>query len=456
MSYIPHTAAERQAMLETIGATSLDDLFANLPAQLKCGPLPVPKGLGEMELEAEMRALGRKNRSTADLACFLGAGAYDHFIPPAVQELASRGELYTAYTPYQPEISQGVLQLMYEFQTMVAGLCGSEVANAGLYDGATALVEALRMAMRHTGRMKAVLLDGALHPNYIATAKTALRVLGVETEVHPPLGFRSDLVGLAAKARAAGEDLAGVAVGYPNFYGAIDELSGLAQSVQSTGGLLIAVGVPFAFGLLKPPGHMGVDIVCGEGQALGVPLQFGGPYLGYLASTKALVRRMPGRLVGKTTDVQGRACYTLTLQAREQHIRREKATSNICTNTALCAMMAHFYMSCLGKNGLQRAGELAVSKADLLRRELRTLSATSSSLIKAVPEYACFHEFVVETRVPASAVLQQLLTQGLLGGLDLGRYEPARKNQLLVCVTEKRSEAELQAYVETVARRSTR
>ena len=451
MSYIPHTEAERQAMLEAIGAKSLDDLFAHLPAQLKCGPLPVPQGLGEMELSAEMRALGRKNRSAADLACFLGAGAYDHFIPPAVLELISRGELYTAYTPYQPEISQGVLQLIYEFQTMVAGLCGSEVANAGLYDGATALVEALQMAMRHTGRTKAVLLDGALHPNYIATAKTALHVLGVEAAVVPPRGFRSDLDGLAAKAREAGEDLAGVAVGYPNFFGAIDELSELAMSVQGKGGLLIAVGTPFAFGLLKPPGHMGADIVCGEGQALGVPLQFGGPYVGFLASTKALVRRMPGRLVGKTIDVQGRACYTLTLQAREQHIRREKATSNICTNTALCAMMAHFYMSCLGKNGLKRAGELAVSKADLLRRKLRGLSETSGSLIKAVPEYASFHEFVVETREPAAAVLQKLLAQGILGGLDMGQYDASRKHQMLVCVTEKRSEAEMQAFVETVA-----
>ena len=448
MSYIPHTEAERAEMLSTIGAKSLDALFAHLPKDLRCGPLPVPAGLGEMELLAAMRALGARNRSTAELACFLGAGAYDHFIPPVVMELISRGELYTAYTPYQPEISQGVLQLIYEYQTMIASLAGCDVANASLYDGATALVEGLQMALRHTGRQARVILDGAIHPHYLDTARTALDVLGVKATLVPPAGgaFGSALDALAREVQAAGEEAACVAIGYPNFYGAIDGLDPLAEAAHRTGALLVAVGTPFPFGLLKPPGYMGADIACGEAQALGVPLQYGGPYLGYIASSKELVRRMPGRLVGKTLDVQGRTAYTLTLQAREQHIRREKATSNICTNTALCAMMAHFYLSALGKNGLRRAGELAVAKADLLRRKLKGARG-----VQSVPEYPVFHEFVFETQKPAAQVLEALLAQGILGGLDLGKYDPARKHQILVCVTEKRSVEEMEAYVAALA-----
>jgi glycine dehydrogenase subunit 1 len=305
--------------------------------------------------------------------------------------------------------------------------------------------------MRHTGRHARVILDGALHPNYLATVKTGLGALGLEPTVVSPKGFQSDVAALAAKAKEAGEELACVAVGYPNFFGSIEDLGKLAEDVHKTGALLVAVGTPFPFGLIKPPGHMGADIVCGEGQSLGVPLQYGGPYVGYIASSKDLVRRMPGRLVGKTLDVQGRTCYTLTLQAREQHIRREKATSNICTNTALCAMMAHFYMSCLGIGGLKRAGELAVSKADLLRRKLKALSQTSGGAVKSVPEYPVFHEFAVETKKPAAEVLDALLAKGILGGLDLGRFDPARKNQLLVCVTEKRSLEEIEAYVAAVS-----
>jgi len=446
MGYIPHTSQERDEMLKVIGAKSLEDLFSHLPDAVKCGPLDVPPGLGEMELSAELRRIASKNRPASDLACFLGAGAYDHFIPPVVGELISRGELYTAYTPYQPEISQGVLQLIYEYQTMIASLCGLDVSNASLYDGATALVEALTVALRQTSR-NVVILDGALHPAYIEVARAALRALHLTPEiVLARADFRSDTAGLLARAKAAGEQAACVAIGYPNFYGSVEDLSGFTQSVKDTGALAISVGTPFPYGLMTPPGHLGFDLACGEAQALGVPLQYGGPYLGYIASTKSLVRRMPGRLVGKTLDVQGRTAYTLTLQAREQHIRREKATSNICTNTALCAMMAHFYMSCLGKNGLKRAGELSVSKADLLRRKLKGAKG-----VKAVPDYPVFHEFVIETEKPAAQVLEAQLTKGILGGLDLGRYDGSRKHQLLVCVTEKRSTEEIDAYVKSLA-----
>jgi glycine dehydrogenase subunit 1 len=444
MNYIPHTDAERAEMLKAIGVRSLDELFAHLPAQVRCGPLKLPPGLSEMETQAELVRLAARNRSTQELACFLGAGAYDHFIPPAALELASRGEIYTAYTPYQPEISQGILQLIYEYQTMVAELTGLDAANASLYDGATALQEACQMALRHTGRMKAVVLDGTLHPHYLRTVQTGMHALGVEVRIRPPRAgsFLCDLDGLAEAAR---EDTACVAVGYPNFFGAVEDLAPLSAIVKKAGALLVVVADPFACGVLQPPGAMGANIVCGDAQSVGVPLQFGGPYLGYLACTKEVVRRMPGRLVGQTVDVQGRRAFTLTLQAREQHIRREKATSNICSNEALCAIMAHFYLSCVGRSGLRRAGELCVAKSDLLRRKLKDARG-----VKAVPAYPAFQEFVYETEKPAAEVLAGLLKRGILGGVNLGQYDAARDHQILACVTEKRTAAEIEAYVKAL------
>jgi glycine dehydrogenase subunit 1 len=443
MTYIPHTAAERDAMLGSIGLKTLDELFSHLPAEVKAGPLNLPTGLGEMELSAEMARRARLNRSTRDLVCFLGAGAYDHFIPPVVDQLILRGELYTAYTPYQPEISQGVLQIIYEYQSMVASLCGCDVANASLYDGATALVEGCQMALRHTGRNR-VVLDGAIHPNYIDTVRSLLRVQHVDVAVIPPHagGFQSDLDALGAAAHA---EVAAVVVGYPNFFGAIQSLSALAERVGRAGTLLVAASNPFAFGLIEPAGRQGADIVCGEAQALGVPLQYGGPYLGYLACKKELVRRMPGRLIGQTVDFKQRRAFTLTLQAREQHIRREKATSNICTNEALCAMMAHFYLCCLGPAGLRRAGEMSALNAEHLRLRL-----CGAKVVRNVPEYTVFNEFVVETHRPAKDVLAALKAKGILGGLDLGAYDPARANQILVAVTEKRTGAEMDAYVQAL------
>ena len=447
MNYIPHTDAEREEMLAAIGAKSLDDLFAHLPEEVRCREFNLPPGLSEMEVQAELARLAKLNRSTAELACFLGAGAYDHYIPPAVFELASRGELYTAYTPYQPEISQGVLQLIYEYQSMMASLTGLDVANASLYEGGTALLEACMMAIRQTDR-RSVVLDGALHPNYIDTVRTGLTVMGVEVRVvpEPNQAFQSPMTELAW---AADDKTACVAVGYPNFYGAIGNLSSMANVVHQSGALLIAAANPFVLGLLRTPGEMGVDIACGEAQSLGVPLQFGGPYLGYVACTKALVRRLPGRLVGQTVDGQGRRSFALTLQAREQHIRRERATSNICSNEALCAIMAHFYMSCLGRAGLKRAGELCVAKTDLLRRRLQGAPG-----VRAVLGYPVFHEFVYETQRPASEVLSRLLEAGILGGLDLGLYDPERAHQILVCVTEKRTEKEIERYVQALGGQS--
>ncbi|HLX62632.1 MAG TPA: aminomethyl-transferring glycine dehydrogenase subunit GcvPA [Planctomycetota bacterium] len=444
MTYIPHTKTERDAMLKAIGAKSLDDLFSHLPAEVKTGALNLQKGLGEMELSAEMAHRARKNRSARDLVCFLGAGAYDHFIPPVVDQLILRGELYTAYTPYQPEISQGVLQIIYEFQSLMATLCGCDVSNASLYDGGTALVEGCQMALRQTAR-NLVVVDGTVHPHYIQTVKSLLKVQHVEVQgVAPKSGeFRSDMNGLI---KAANENVAAIVVGYPNFYGTIGDLRELSEAVHARGAMLVAASNPFAFGLIEPAGTLGADIVCGEAQALGVPMQFGGPYLGYLACKKEFVRRMPGRLVGQTVDVQGRRAFTLTLQAREQHIRREKATSNICTNEALCAMMAHFYLCCVGPSGLKRAGELSAGKTQLLRENLRGAKG-----VRNVPDYAAFNEFVFETEKPAKEVLSGLLKQGILGGLDLGQYDPARAHQILVAVTEKRSDVEIEGYVSALA-----
>ncbi len=443
MTYIPHTAAERERMLADVGVRTLDDLFSHLPAEVKAKPFSLPKGLGEMELGAEMARRARLNKSPRDLVCFLGGGAYDHFIPAVVDQLILRGELYTAYTPYQPEISQGILQLIYEYQSMMASLCGCDVSNASLYDGATALVEGAQMAVRHTGR-NLVIVDGAIHPHYIQTVQSLLRVQHIEIQVVAPKSneFRSDLKGLAS---ACTTGAAAVLVGYPNFYGSIEDIRGLSNSVHEHGAMVVAASNPFTFGLIEPAGNLGADVVCGEAQSLGVPLQYGGPYLGYIACKKEFVRRMPGRLVGQTVDIQGRRAFTLTLQAREQHIRREKATSNICTNTALCMMMAHFYMCCLGPNGLRRAGELSVGRANLLREKLRGTKG-----VKSVPDYAVFNEFVFETEKPAAAVLGALQTKGILGGLDLGKYDAARANQILVAVTEKRTEAEIESYCRSV------
>ena len=442
MTYIPHTPAEREEMLKAVGVKTLDDLFAHLPKEVKAPPLTLEKGLGEMELMAEMSRRAAKNQASNKLTCFLGAGAYDHFIPPVVDQLALRGELFTAYTPYQPEISQGVLQIIYEFQTMMASLAGCDVSNASLYDGATALVEGCQMALRHTGRNHLV-LDGAIHPHYLHTVKSLLKVQGVESVVvsAKPGEFQSDLAGLAA---AANDQTAAIVVGYPNFYGALNDITKTADAIHKVGGMLVAASNPFTFGVLQPAGALGADVVCGEAQSLGVPLQFGGPYLGYICCKKDFVRRMPGRLVGQTVDIKGRRSFTLTLQAREQHIRREKATSNICTNTALCAMMSHFYMSCVGRAGLKRAGELCIAKADLLRQKLRGIKGV------IVPEYPVFNEFVIETQKPASQVLDSMQKAGILGGLDLGKYEKARANQILVAVTEKRSVAEIERYVKAI------
>jgi len=443
MTYIPHTPSEREVMLKTLGLNSLDDLFAHLPAEVKAGELNLPKGLGEMELSAEMSRRARKNKATNELTCFLGAGAYDHFIPPVVDQLVLRGELYSAYTPYQPEISQGILQIIYEFQTMMASLCGCDVSNASLYDGATALVEGCQMAVRHTGRNRLV-LDGAIHPHYLQTAQTLLGVQGIELQIIAPKSgeFRSNINAMSA---AMNEQTAAIVVGFPNFYGSIDDISAAAETAHKAGGMLVSISNPFSFGLLQPAGALGADVVCGEGQAVGVPLQFGGPYLGYICCKKEFVRRMPGRLVGQTLDMKGRRAFTLTLQAREQHIRREKATSNICTNTALCAMMSHFYMSALGKSGLKRAAELSVMKTDLLRQKLRAVKGV------IVPEYAVFNEFVIETPEPAKQVLDGMLKAGVLGGLDLGIYDKARANQILVAVTEKRTEGEIERFVNTIS-----
>jgi glycine dehydrogenase subunit 1 len=450
MPYFPHTDEERKKMAAAVGVADVRQLFGHLPKKLLCGPLNLAPGLSEMETAAELQRLAAANAGAGvnGPVCFLGAGAYDHFIPAAVDELSGRGEFYTAYTPYQPEISQGALQAIYEYQTMLASLCGADATNAGMYDGATAMAEACTAAVANArDDRNVVVLDGTLHPHYLRAAQTLLTPRGIRVEVVPPTADTYLSATDALIRAAAGPEIAAVVVGYPNFYGAVSPLRSMADAVHQNNALLIACSSPFLFGVLEPPGAQGADFVCGDAQPFGGPLSCGGPYLGYLACRKDLVRRLPGRLVGRTTDDQGRQAFTLTLQAREQHIRREKAASNICSNQALCAIRAWIHLSCLGVSGLRQANELALSRTAALRAGLRRLAASAQSPVAGVPEYAAGIEFVYETRRPVAAVLAQLRARGILGGVDLGRFEAARAHQILVCVTEKRTTDEINAYL---------
>ncbi len=436
MGYVPHTEAEREAMLKAVGIETMDDLFAHLPKETIAKKINIGKGLSESETIGALEHLARRNRPASELICFAGGGAYDHFIPPAVWEILSRGELYTAYTPYQPEASQGVLQATFEYQTMICALTGMDVSNASLYDGATALVEAALMAVRATGRRRLVVDDG-LHPNARSVLATYLRHSDIETARVPTDGFISDLEGLA---KALDERSAAVLAGYPNFFGSAADLSPLMKRAKDLGALGIVMAYPLSLGLLKSPGEMGADIVCGEGQSLGIPLSFGGPYLGYLACRENLIRNLPGRIVGETVDSKGERAFALTLQTREQHIRRDKATSNICTNQALCALAAGAYMALVGRSGIAAAASLCASLAEYARRRLALARG-----VTRVFEYPAFNEFAIEIRRPAHEAIRGLVDRGFLGGVDLGRFVHGERNRILIAVTEKRTLPQIDA-----------
>jgi glycine cleavage system P protein (glycine dehydrogenase) subunit 1 len=443
LPFIPHTDNQRREMLAVVGARSLDELFAHIPDDLRLKrELDLPPALSEAELERHAAALSAKNSDPASTLCFIGAGAYDHLTPAAVAPLVGRPEFYTAYTPYQPEVSQGILQSIFEYQTMIARLCGLDVANASLYEGATATYEAALLAVRATRRTR-IVVDGALNPRYLALLRAYASNMDMQIEEVAPLKGASDLEGLAAR---ADKTLAGVIVQNPNFFGLISDTSSLASKLHESRSLLISVGNPVAMALLKPPGQQGADIVCGEAQCLGLPLNGGGPYLGFIAATTKLARKLPGRLVGQTTDGQGRRGYVLTLQAREQHIRREKATSNICSNQALCALQAAIHVALLGNQGLKEVAGQCLAKTAYAREKLSALPGCNLPF-----EGPCFHEFVLELPGNAEEVYSALLQKGIAAGLPLSRHFPEMTKHLLVCVTEKRTRAEIDLLVSSLA-----
>jgi len=445
--YIPASDADRDSMLREIGARSIDDLFATIPPALRLqGPLQLAAALSEQELLLEMSRRARDSRQPHPGAQFLGGGAYRHHSPVLVDHLISRTEFYSSYTPYQPEISQGTLQAIFEFQTLVCQLTELEISNASMYDGASSLAEAILMAERMTHRGRVVASD-RLHPEYLQVCRTYLANLDVELAL---FGSRPD--GSAdpqAAQRALREGKAGaVVIQQPNFFGCLEEVEAFAAAAHDAGAhLIVAVTEPIALGLLKGPGRQGADIVVGEGHSFGVPLSYGGPYLGFLAARQAFLRNMPGRIVGETRDVDGRRGYVLTLSTREQHIRREKATSNICTNEGLCALTASIFMAIAGRAGLRELALHNHAKAAYARATIAAARRCS------VPYDApVFNEFTVRLPVPAEQAVRQLLDRGLVPGIPLSRYFPGMERDLLVCVTETNPRAEIDRLADELGR----
>jgi len=445
MSYVPNTDAERRQMLAAIGANCIDELFEQVPAGVRLRePLRLPAALSELELVEHCKALARRNQSTERSLCFLGGGAYDHFIPAIVDVVAQRSEFYTAYTPYQPEASQGSLQAFFEFQSLLCELTGMDVANASLYDGATAAVEAALMAMAVTGRRGKVVVPESLHPHGRQTLATYLRNQGSSiVEVPAPGGtVEPDAIGSEVD-----EATACVIIQQPNFFGLLEEAAAVAEVAHRHGALLVLWFDPLSLGLLRTPGDYGADIAVAEGQSLGIPLQYGGPYLGIIATRQQFVRRLPGRIVGQTTDRNGRTCYVLTLQTREQHIRREKATSNICTNQGLMALRATVYLAALGRTGLREVAELCCRKAHYAAERLASLPG-----VRLRFDRPFFKEFVIELPGPAAELCKSLAGQGIMVGPTLGRWYRGMENCLLVAVTERRAKEQIDLLAEAVER----
>ncbi len=440
MRYLPHTEADRAAMLASIGVADIDALFADVPQSARLdGPIAdLPMGQGEMAVERHLAGLAARNLPAGSVPSFCGAGAYRHHIPATVDYLIQRGEFLTAYTPYQPEVSQGTLQVLYEFQTQVALLTGMEVANASMYDGATACAEAVAMARRLTKRAKAV-LSGGLHPHYCEVVATQGRFTGLNLTRLP-----ADAAGTEALADAIDDETACVVVQYPDVFGRVRDLTALASACHDRGALLIvAVTEIVALGLLPPPGAMGADIVVGEGQSLGVGLQFGGPHLGVFAARQAHIRQMPGRLCGRTTDADGKRGFVLTLSTREQHIRRDKATSNICTNSGLCALAFSIHLSLLGEDGLRRLARLNHAMAIQLADRMAQIPGVT------VETQAFFNEFTLRLPCPAAPVVEDLAARKILAGVPVSRLLPARPDladRLLVAATETTTAADIETF----------
>lgn len=444
MHYHPLTEPDKTSMLKEIGVNSIQDLLRGVPEALKNPAFDLPAALSELEIQKMLAELGKKNISSDESLSFLGAGSYEHFIPAAVSQIASRNEFYTAYTPYQPEAAQGTLQVIYEYQSMIASLTGMDVANASHYDGATSLAEAALLALRHTDRTR-VLVSRAVHPHSLRVLKTYLEGTPYEIEM---FGFDSDgAFNREEVMTKLNPDVAGVIFQTPNFLGVVENLEDIAESVHVAGALLILTGNPMAMSVLKSPGEWGADVAAGEAQPLGIPVQFGGPYLGYFATTRALMRRIPGRLAGLTKDSDGKRAFCLTLQAREQHIRRERANSNICTNQALCALMACVYMTLMGKSGIREVAEINLDRAYYLREKISQLKGYEVNTTLPI-----FNEFVVKTQKSVAMLSRKLLKEHIFPGVELGQFYPELKNHFLVCATETKSPQDLDRFVEALAK----
>jgi glycine dehydrogenase subunit 1 len=446
LSYILNTPEDQQAMLAKIGVGSIDELFAPIPASIRLQrPLDIPPGLSEIELTQHLTELAGRNISASDAVCFLGGGAYDHFIPSVVDAITSRSEYYTAYTPYQAEASQGSLQAFYEYQTLICQLTDLDVANASLYEGGSAVAEAVLMAISCTNRSGKVIVAETVHPEYRQVLHTYLTNLNVQLVTLPcPAGFL-DPDDLAA---ALDDTTVAVVVQHPNFFGHLEEVEAVGPLCQRHGALFIASFDPISTGLLKRPGQYGADIAVAEGQCLGTPLGYGGPYLGIMACREQYVRKMPGRLVSQTTDRHGKRCWVLALQTREQHIRREKATSNICTNQGLFALRAAVYLTALGPQGLRETAELCLRKAHYAADQLSKLDG-----VRLKFDRPFFKEFTLTLPVKVNALLVQLREAGYFAGLPTGRWYPQYPDALTLAVTEKRTKAEIDGLAGAIRHR---
>ena len=429
--YSPNTDSDREQMLAAIGIGSIDELFRDIPEEFRNPDLDIRPPTSELELGREIRALAGSNAVPGDYACFLGAGSYRHFIPAIVRQLASRAEFMTCYTPYQPEVSQGTLQAHFEFQSMVCQLTGMEVANAGMYDGATSLAEAALMAARVTGRDRIAVLD-TVSPSYLEVLRTFLAAPGLTIDQVP-----GDLPSLS-------DQTACLIVQQPSFFGTFERLEDLAETARGAGALVVVLTDPVSLGMFRPPADYGADIVVGEGQSLGIAPTFGGPYVGLFACKQKHIRQMPGRIVGRTVDSEGRTGYVLTLQTREQHIRRERATSNICTSVGLIALMATIYMIAQGRRGLRHIANLCYQKAHYAASEIGRLPGYSL----AQGDRPFFREFVVSCPLPVGEIGERLLARRIIGGLDVSDRFP---NGMLVCVTEMNSREEIDMFVKALA-----
>jgi len=437
--YLPMTDNDKQEMLESIGIQTTDELFSDIPEEIRFKEeLKLKKPTSEVELKKELTAMANKNANLSQYTSFLGAGVYDHFIPSVVDHVISRSEFYTAYTPYQPEISQGELQAIFEFQTMISEITGMPIANSSMYDGGTALAEAVNLSAAQTKKKK-ILVSKAIHPESRAVIETYAKAPNLEIV---EIDHHNGLTDLDQLAKELDEDTASVVIQYPNFFGQIEPLDKVKELMQQQKkAMFIVSSNPLALGYLTPPGEFDADIVVGDTQVFGIPAQFGGPHCGYFATTKKLMRKIPGRLIGQTTDEDGIRGFVLTLQAREQHIRRDKATSNICSNQALNALASSVAMSSIGKHGLKKMAVLNMQKARYLKQKLEEASIPVSL------EGSFFNEIVIKLKTSISEVNEKLLAKGMIGGYDLEQVYPDLENHMLIAVTEIRTKEEIDTFV---------